>query len=109
MFSELNRDKTWQSFNQVKSIVRPPEGELMITVQARMLEAADRFRRAHQDAVIAIVSHADPLRALIAHGMGIALDHLQRIRLDPASVSIVRFSGDWLEVAALNYTGKITI
>lgn len=108
-FSELNQDTRWHSFNQVRSMIAPPHGELMIAVQARMLEAANRMRRTHKDAVIALVSHADPLRALIAHILGIALDHLQRIRLDPASVSIVRFNGDWLEVAGLNYTGNITL
>jgi probable phosphoglycerate mutase len=108
-FSELECDEMWQGFNQVRSMVRPPNGELMIAVQARMLEAANRMRGAHQDAVIALVSHADPLRALIACFMGVALDHLQRLRLDPASVSIVRCNGRWLEVAALNYTGSVTI
>jgi broad specificity phosphatase PhoE len=107
-FSELEQDRTWRRFNQFRSMVSPPNGELMIAVQARMLEAADRMGRAHPDAVIVVVSHADPLRALIAHVTGIALDHLQRIRLDPASVSIIRFSGDWLELAGLNYTGSIT-
>ncbi len=108
-FSELDEDETWQGFNQVRSMVRPPEGEWMIAVQARMLDAADRMRNAHQEAVIALVSHADPLRALIAYFMGIALDHLQRIRLDPASVSIVRSNGRWWELAGLNYTGTIDI
>lgn len=108
-FSELDQDETWQEFNEVRSMVRPPEGELMLDVQARMLEAADRIRRAHQDGIIALVSHADPLRALIAYFMGIALDHLQKIRLDPASASIVRWNGRWVEVAGLNYTGSIII
>ncbi len=108
-FSELDQDEMWQRFNKIRSMVRPPNGELMIAVQARMLAAADSMQSAHKGAVIALVSHADPLRSLIAHVMGVALDHLQRIRLDPGSVSIVRSSGDWLEVAVLNYTGSIPL
>jgi probable phosphoglycerate mutase len=108
-FSDLDRDETWRSFNLIRSMVKPPNGELMIAVQARMIEAADRMRRAHQDTTIALVSHADPLRSLLAHFMGVTLDHLRRIRLDPASVSIVRFNGDWPEVVTLNHNGRITI
>jgi probable phosphoglycerate mutase len=108
-FSELDKDEMWQRFNKVRSMVRPPNGELMIAVQTRMMEAADWMQLAHKDAVIALVSHADPLRALIAHVMGVALDHLRRIRIDPGSVSIVRSNGDWQEVAGLNYTGSIAI
>jgi probable phosphoglycerate mutase len=87
-------------------LVRPPNGELMIEVQARMVEAVEGIWQEHQDAVIVIVSHADPLRSLIAHLTGVALDHFQRIRLDPGSVSIVRFSGDWVEVGGLNWIGE---
>ena len=54
------------------------------------------------DGTVALVSHADAIRSLLVYVLGMSMDVFLRLRVDPASVSIVRVS-DWsLEVAGIN-------
>jgi broad specificity phosphatase PhoE len=58
---------------------------------------------------VAIVSHCDPLRAVVAAWLGMPLDHLLRFDLDPASVSVAE-AGDWgVRVRCLNETGDVPL
>ncbi len=43
---------------------------------------------------IVVVSHSTPLRLLLAHFLGMELGQLRRVRLLPASVSVLRFEND---------------
>ena len=43
---------------------------------------------------IVIVSHAGPLRVLLAHYLGMNLIHYHRLRLSPASISVLRFESE---------------
>ena len=44
------------------------------------------------DAVWAAVSHGDLIKAILADALGMHLDSFQRIVVDPASISIVRYT-----------------
>ena len=44
------------------------------------------------DAVWAAVSHGDVIKAILADALGMHLDSFQRIVVDPASISIVRYT-----------------
>lgn len=55
-------------------------------------------------AVWVAVSHGDVIKALVAEALGSGLRHFQRIVVDPASVSILRW-GDRPAVARVNDTG----
>ncbi len=46
-----------------------------------------------EDAVWVAVSHGDMIKAVLADALGMHLDLFQRIIVDPASVSIVRYTG----------------
>ena len=46
------------------------------------------------DAVWAAVSHGDVIKAILADALGMHLDTFQRILVDPASISIVRYTAD---------------
>ena len=51
---------------------------------------------------MALVSHGDPIRCLLAHRLGVGLAGLDRFEVDPASVSEVLL-GDWgSKVVSLN-------
>jgi broad specificity phosphatase PhoE len=43
---------------------------------------------------VVLVSHAGPLRLLLAHALGMELGQFHRLRLSPASVSVLRFGSD---------------
>ena len=108
-FAELHEMDAWKRFNQYRSMVSPPNGELMLEVQSRMVAALGRIRECYRDAIVVIVSHADPLRVYLAHILGISLDHIQRFRIAPASLSVVQIDDEWQEVLALNRTESFTL
>lgn len=103
--ASLAGDDRWRRFNAVRSLTRPPgAGELMLEVQARVVAALDEFRAAVGDRSCAIVSHADVIRAALAHFLGVPLDLSHRLAIDPASVTEVRIS-DWgAEAWFVNWT-----
>ena len=89
--AELDQLPEWKTFNRYRSGTRIPGGETMAEVLVRALAEMTRIRAAHPDAnsLVAVVSHGDVLRALIAHFLGIPSDLFQRIELSPASVSVL--------------------
>jgi broad specificity phosphatase PhoE len=105
--ADLDRREDWKRFNVFRGGTRAPGGELMIETQARMVRRIDALRQPHDGQVVALVSHADPLRAAIAHFLGISIDMLLRFEISPASVSVLELS-DWgARVWCLNRTGEI--
>ena len=44
------------------------------------------------DAVYAVVSHGDVIKAILADALGMHLDQFQRLRVDPCSVSVVDYT-----------------
>ena len=101
-FDELNRSHEWVIFNQHRSRSPIPGGEWMLNVQLRACRALRRLHRTHGDATVAVVSHGDVLRALIAKVMDMPLDRLNSFRIDPASVSILEPTPDGFELTQLN-------
>ena len=60
----------------------------------RIERHVERLVRTRADARIALVTHADMIRALVARVLGLSLDNLLRFEIDPASVSRIE-AGDW--------------
>ncbi len=108
-FAELNQDSRWRQFNATRSTVRAPGGELMTEVQTRMASEIENLRRKHDGETVVLVSHADPLRSLIAHYLEISLDLIFRFDISPASVSILRFVVGSPSILCLNRTRKILL
>jgi broad specificity phosphatase PhoE len=68
-------------------------GEALRDVQTRAVEAVREWNaRVGDDAVYAVVSHGDVIKAVLADALGMHLDQFQRIVVDPASVSIVTYT-----------------
>lgn len=101
-FEDLAEDPAWRRFNTVRSEASVPGGETMREAQRRVVAAAERLSRSHPDEVVAVVSHGDVIKAMIAHALGVGLDHLQHFEIAPASVStLTRETCGW-RVVALN-------
>ena len=90
-FAELERDPFWRQWNRARSSCRPPGGESMGELQARVLDHLEGLRAGHPGAEIIIVSHAEPIRAAILHYCGLSLDEFAQIRVEPASVTLLQF------------------
>lgn len=104
---ELARDKLWKVVQNQPSAVTFPGGESMGAMQGRAVAAVRRLDAAvHAEsgaaAVWVAVSHGDVIKAILADALGTHLDHFQRIQVDPASVSIIRFTEARPYVLAMN-------
>jgi probable phosphomutase (TIGR03848 family) len=89
----LVKDPLWKVVQAHPSAVRFPNGESMLEMQARAIEAI----RVHNkefgaDATWVAVSHGDVLKAILADALGMHFDAFQRIQVDPASLSVVRYT-----------------
>lgn len=107
-FDALAPDPVWQRWNRARSLAVPPGGEAMHAAQSRALTALDRLRTAHAGQAVAVFSHADVLKSVIAAALGLPLDALHRFRVGPASISTLVLFEDAVEVAAINYTVSAT-
>ena len=106
---ELSKDKLWGAVQHQPSAVRFPGGESMAEMAARAVGAVRawdaRLGTEHgSDAVWAAVSHGDPIKAILADALGMHLDSFQRIVVDPAAISIVRYTATRPYVITVNST-----
>ena len=85
----LYRLKAWGRLMSSASRFRFPEGETLGEVQHRAVAAVERLGDRHRGEAVAVASHSDVIRAILAHYLGMPLDLIHRIDVLPASVSIV--------------------
>jgi probable phosphomutase (TIGR03848 family) len=93
----LVKEPEWKAVQAHPSSVHFPGGETMRAMQARAVDAVRdweaRITAEHgPDSVWVAVSHADVIKSVLADALGMHLDEFQRIVVDPASVSVVRFT-----------------
>src|SRR5581483_9448025 len=78
-FKTLARTKMWRTVQLHPSQATFPGGESMRAMQARGVDAIEEIRRRHKRGCVAVVSHADLLKAVAAHYLGLHFDLFQRI------------------------------
>lgn len=101
-FAALEGDPLWHAWNTQRSSAVPPGGEPMAAVRSRVLAHIRDAASRTAGAVIAMVSHADVIRAAVAGILGLSLDRVLAFDIDPASVTRI-VAGDWGErVVSLN-------
>jgi probable phosphomutase (TIGR03848 family) len=105
--SQLRRTRLWRVVQRSPSTVRFPNGESLLEVQARAVAELDAIAAAHPKATVAVVTHADVIKLLIAHLVGMHADHLQRLVVDPASVTVVALSDGLARLVKVNDTGGL--
>jgi probable phosphomutase (TIGR03848 family) len=101
-FREMADSSLWQAYNSCRSITRIPGGELMVEVQARMVAGLLNIQQEMPRAVVAVFSHGDPIRTAMAYFAGVDLDNFRRLRVDPASLSMVAIDEYGPRVLGLN-------
>lgn len=94
---ELAKEPLWRTVQAHPSAAAFPGGESMATMQARAVEAVRRHDALVEaehgpHAVWVAVSHGDIIKSVLADALGMHLDLFQRISVDPASLSIVRYT-----------------
>lgn len=94
-YDVLDKDnKAWQRF--VTDPLFAPKGvESFVSVQQRAVRAAERWRVAPDVGEwVALVTHADLVKMIMAHYMGIPLTKVPLINMDNASVTLLTFHQD---------------
>jgi len=96
----------WQSVQRAPSTFRFPDGESFTEMQVRIVSALDKLRSQHPGGTIVCVSHADPIKAAVAHAVGTHLDLFQRIVISTCSISVMSWTPAGPVVLAVNSTGE---
>lgn len=104
---ELSREKLWRTVQAQPSAARFPGGESLQEMSSRAVAAVRERDAAYDeaaggDAVWLAVSHGDVIKAILADALGMHLDAFQRIMVDPASLSVVRYTPERAFVVTMN-------
>ena len=95
-FAELDADPRWRNWNEQRGTAAAPDGETMLAVQERAWRHVAETAPKVGEAMGAMVSHCDVIRAVIAKALGLTLNNLLRFDIAPASVSKLAV-GSWGE------------
>jgi probable phosphomutase (TIGR03848 family) len=106
---ELAKDKLWRVVQTYPSGMRFPGGDSMRGMQVRIVNELEAIAADHPREIVAVVSHADLIKAALAHYLGVHFDLFQRIGVSPASVSVVQITPFGPFVARVNDDGPLKL
>ncbi|GIM95237.1 histidine phosphatase family protein [Paractinoplanes toevensis] len=109
---ELSKDPLWPVVQQHPSAVTFPNGEAMSEMSARAVATIRRWdakitAEHGAEALWLACSHGDVIKAIIADALGLHLDQFQRIAVDPASISVIRYTPARPFVVRVNEGGDL--
>jgi len=107
-FASLARTKLWRTVQLFPSQATFPGGESLRETQARGVEAIEQIRREHKSGAVAVVSHADMVKAIVAHYMGMHLDMFQRLAIAPASATVLALGNGFPRLLCMSDTGDFS-
>lgn len=93
--ADLAKDPLWPVVQNHPSAVTFPgrSGEAMTDMAARAIRAVRRFNnKVGPNGVWLACSHGDVIKSIVADALGLHLDQFQRIVIDPASVTVIRYT-----------------
>ncbi len=87
---QVSRTKKWRLVQQAPSRFKFPEGESFLETQTRLASCLDELAATHKPKdIVAVVFHADPIKLVVAHYIGLPLDHFQRLGCDTGSITFL--------------------
>jgi probable phosphoglycerate mutase len=108
-FEELSDDERWRQFNNQRSMTTIPGGESFLEVQNRIVKELESLSEEHGDARVAIVSHADVIRAAVAYSAATPIDSIERFVISPCSVSVVAMNNTTATLLTINNQCDLTV
>lgn len=85
----LYKHRMWPVIQQTPSLVTFPDGEAIRDAQVRAVEQVEAIAARHDGKAVAVVSHADVIKAVVAFYVGMPLDTFQRLAVHPASHTVL--------------------
>lgn len=103
----LARKKEWRTVQESPSRMYFPGGEGIAQMQSRAMSVVHELATLPDSKTAVIVSHGDVIKSIVASAVGTHLDEFQRIIIDPASISVLDYSGIKPRVLLLNDTRAV--
>jgi probable phosphoglycerate mutase len=85
-FEILEHDPKWHAWNVNRTRTRPPGGETIAEARTRVLRHLQRISRRYRSGTVAMVTHAEIIRAVQLHLRGLSADAWKCVDVPPASV-----------------------
>jgi len=85
----LESDPDWERFNRERATARIPGGETMAEAVARARAALTEISHCWGDRLVAAVTHGDIIRGVLTEALGLSLDRMFYLEVEPASVSVL--------------------
>ena len=105
---KLARLPLWRVVQFFPSRMTFPNGEALREVQFRAIQALEKLSEKHPNEIIVVASHADLIKLVLAHYLGVHIDLFQRIVISPASSSIISLPGNGMvRVIRVNDDGPL--
>ncbi|MBN2118025.1 MAG: histidine phosphatase family protein [Anaerolineales bacterium] len=100
----LRLTKVWSIVQNAPSRFRFPDGESFVESQARYVRVLERVIKKHPKPkdIVAVVFHADPIKLVVSHFLGLPLDHFQRLSCDTGSLTALYVSESGANLLKLN-------
>jgi probable phosphoglycerate mutase len=106
---KLAKKKKWFTVQFYPSRMQFPGGDTLRGVQTRGVDAIEMLAQNHDEKdIIVVVSHADLIKLVLAHYLGVHIDLFQRIIVSPASVSMLHLAKNGMvRVGRVNDDGPL--
>ncbi len=100
----LGLTKVWKIVQNAPSRFRFPQGESFLEAQTRYVNTIEQIIKKHNKPkdIVVVVFHADPIKLVVAHFLGMPLDHFQRLSCDTGSVTVIYASESRANLIKLN-------
>jgi probable phosphomutase (TIGR03848 family) len=100
----LRRTKIWTKVQLNPSRFRFPGGERIEDAQHRFVEEIEYLADKHDPGdMLVCVSHADPIKLVVAYYIGLPIDMYQRLTVSPGSITALHIGEFGSQLLVLNY------
>jgi len=106
-YKDLRKTDLWKRVQARPADARFPGGEAVREAQARIVACIERIRASHPDGVVVAVSHADMIKAAVAHYVGLHLDLFQRLHVATGSLTAIALGEGAPALVKLSESGDL--
>lgn len=104
---EQGQEDLWNNYRADSLTHRPPEGESLDDVCARMLGVLQQIKSSHPSGTVAVVGHGGSLRAILCDALGSPISAWRRISQSNACLNLIEYWDRGPIVKFLNDTGHL--
>lgn len=102
-FEDVEPTPNFTEYIVSPSRMQIPGGERPTAVQERAVAVVERIRQEHGTGRVAVVSHADVIKVVLVHYLGMPLDRWQQFKIDNGSLTWLRFYPGGVRVVGVNW------